>query len=166
MIKSHLIKIYIMLLIIILMISALTLLPGCSFSLGGSPQKKPYVSPKEVERNVKDEMKSPEIRSLIINTVKTQKLEEILNTPEADQLISEEVIQSFTSSSVNTRLQEEIKKALETSEVQKVLQEQMKKTIDTPEFQKALTQAVQKTLMQLVQGQGGGGQESGTTGGS
>jgi len=146
------------------------LLPGCSLNLGGSPEKKPYVSPREVERNVAKEMKSEEIRMLIKDSAKTQKLEELLKTPGADVVLSEEVVKSFESLEVNIKLQEEIKKALETSETKKVFQEQIKKAMETPEFQEALSTAVQKSMMQLIQGgggQGGGGaqQQGGSSGG-
>ena len=146
------------------------LLPGCSLSLGGSPEKKPYVSPREVERNVAKEMKSEEIRMLIKDSAKTQKLEELLKTPGADVVLSEEVVKSFESLEVNIKLQEEIKKALETSETKKVFQEQIKKAMETPEFQEALSAAVQKSMMQIVQGgggQGGGGAQGqgGSSGG-
>ncbi len=167
--KSFLISPVIIIVYTVIIFCAGSPLTGCSFSIGGSPEKKPYVSPKEVERNVAKEMESEKIRKLIQDAAKTQKLEELLKTPGADKVISQEVIKSFDSSEVNVRLQDEIKKALDTSDVKKAIMEQVIKAMDTPEFQESLSSAVQKSMMQIIQG-GGQGQtgtqgQGGTSGG-
>ncbi len=154
-------------LILVVFTFIISALAGCSVSIGGgSPQKKPEISPSEIRSNVKKEMQSPETKKLIEDAAKTQKLEELLATPEADRLIQKKIIDNFDTAQVSVKLQEDMKKILAAPDVQKQFQEQVKKAIESPEVQKAVSSAVQKALMQLLQGggQGGGGQGGGMQG--
>lgn len=85
-------------------------LSGCSFSLGGQPQKKPEVTSQDVSEQVKKEMEKSEIKDMIKKAAETQKLEEIVNTPEAEKVIQEKIIENLDMPSVNKKLMEDIKR--------------------------------------------------------
>ncbi|PKM81884.1 MAG: hypothetical protein CVU89_07630 [Firmicutes bacterium HGW-Firmicutes-14] len=137
---------------------------GCSFSIGGSPQKKQEIDPLEIRRNVKQEMKSPETRKLILDAARTQKLEELLKTPEADMLIQEEVSKNLSTSEINVKLQEIMKEVMAMPAVQKQLQQDITKSFQDPDVKKALSEAVQKALTEIIQGGGGQGAGGGAGG--
>ena len=145
-------------------------LSGCSM-FGGKAQKKPQISKQEIESNVKKEMKTPETQKVIQDAAKTQKLVDLLNTPEADQLIQKKIIDNLDTSKVSVKLQENLTKALASPNIQKQFQEHVKKSMETPEVQKAMTSAVQAAVMKIIQGggqggKGGGGQSGGGKSGS
>ena len=143
-------------------------LAGCSMSIGGnSPQKKPEVAKDEIEKSVKKEMSTPETQKIIEDAAKTQKLEDLLLTPDADKLVQKKIIDNFDTPQVSAKLQQDMKQVLSSPDTQKQFQAHVSKSMETPEVQKALTAAVQKAMMQILQGGGGkssGGSQSGGSG--
>lgn len=135
-------------------------LNGCSM-FGGKAQKKPQISKQEIQSNVKKEMKTPETQKIIQDAAKTQKLVDLLNTPEADHLIQKKIIDNLDTSKVSVKLQENLTKALASPDIQKQFQEHVKKSMATPEVEKAVSSAVQAAVMKIIQGGGQGGKGGG-----
>lgn len=155
----------------LLMASLLILsISGCSMSIGGSsPQKKPEASKEDIKKSVEEEMQKPETKQMITDAAKTQKLEELLQTPDASKLVQQKLMESLETPEVDKKIQENLKTVLSSPETQKQLQLQVTKAMDTPAVQQALNSAVQQAMMKMLQGgggQGGGGQGGGQGGGS
>jgi len=148
---------------VLIMLMIMVFFAGCSI-FGGKPQKKPQVSKQEIQKSVKEEMQAPETMKIIEDAAKTQKLEELLKTPEADRLIQKEIIDNLDTSQVSIKLQEDLKKALTSPEIQKQFLDHVKKTMDSPEVQKVVSSAVQNAVMKIFQGGAGEGGQSGSDG--
>ena len=143
---------------------------GCSMSFGGggsSPQKKPDTSKEEIQNSVKKEMKDPEMRKLIEDAAKTQRLELLLQTPEADRLIQKKIVENLDTPMVNAKIQQDMKKVMTMPDLQKQFQEHVRSSLETPAVKSALISGVQRAVVQMFQGGGGasGGGAGGASGG-
>ena len=144
---------------------------GCSMSFGGggsSPQKKPDTSKEEIQNSVKKEMKDPETRKLIEDAARTQRLELLLQTPEADRLIQKKIVENLDTPTVNAKIQQDMKKVMSMPDLQKQFQEHVRSSLETPAVKSALVSGVQKAVVQMFEGGGtaSGGASGGSTGGT
>lgn len=143
---------------------------GCSMSFGGggsSPQKKPDTSKEDIQNSVKKEMKDPEMRKLIEDAARTQRLELLLQTPEADRLIQKKIVENLDTPMVNAKIQQDMKKVMSMPDIQKQFQQSVSSSLETPAVKSALISGVQRAVVQMFQGGGktSGGGAGGASGG-